>query len=540
MGSSSGSQSAHSSRFESAQATGSHAKSSTRSGDKDQATSSDEATSSESIPTPPNDVPTPVAGELNRWCVEGQWQIYRDAKMVNEKQKMARLITEERRVLTGSLHTVPDIHRLFNLHKCDWMARDPGTYSEEIVREFYASYAATLRGSISKRSKPLAQDPLTSTLVRGCPVDIFPATIRRFLYGPTAGHSWSLNTTEFDYRWDIVRSGAFQRNSEQREAVIHWLAKYIAADGKRAEWVAAPRLGIRKATLTFVAKFFWLLVRNRVSPTKADNQVTWDRAVMVAALVAGVEIDFARMLLAEIHERAFRTSTTYPFPCLIFQLCRDSGVPIWHCDRLVHPTGALDIGLILDEANVAAPRREPQVKVPPLGTDLADTVGKAQGDDLSAPDHTDTIPGSFTQVASMGPSSSRYTPQLGAAVVPLARVQKLEAQMATLLHHIQPWMQKSIAESEARVERRMEDMMDRKVQAVNNRLDAFELRVLERPAPATDLSALQADIASLRSDVEAILAAPAVEPQVAPTALADDTVLNALFSRTAEEGLPIT
>ncbi|KAG5579575.1 hypothetical protein H5410_050202 [Solanum commersonii] len=414
--------------------------------------------------------------------------------MVNDKQKMARLITEERRVLTGSLHTVPDIHRLFNLHKCDWMAREPGTYSEEIVREFYASYAATLRGSISKRSKPLAQDPLTSTLVRGCPVDISPATIRRFLYGPTAGHSWSLNTAEFDYRWDIVRSGAFQRNSEQREAVIHWLAKYIAADGERAEWVAAPRLGIRKATLTFVAKFFWLLVRNRVSPTKVDNQVTWDRAVMVAALVAGVEIDFARMLLAEIHERAFRTSTTYPFPCLIFQLCRDSGVPIWH----------------------STSRREPQVEVPPLGTDLEDTGGQAQGNDFSAPDHTENVPGSSSQAASMGPSSSRSTPQLGAAVVPLARVQKLEAQMATLLHHIQPWMQKSIAESEARVERRMEDMMDRKVQAVNNRLDAFELRVLERPAPAIDLSALQADIASLRSDVEAILAAPAVEPQVAP------------------------
>ncbi|KAG5580634.1 hypothetical protein H5410_051261 [Solanum commersonii] len=195
--------------------------------------------------------------------------------------------------------------------------------------------------------------------------------IRQFLYGPTTRHSWSLDTAEFDYRWDIVRSGAFERNSEQREAVILWLARYIAADGEHAEWVAAPRLGIRKATLTFVAKFFWLLVCNRVSLTKADNQVTWDRAVIVAALVAGVEIDFARMLLAEIHERAFRTSTTYPFPCLIFQLCRDSGVPIWHCDRLVHPTGALDIDLIRDEANVAAPRREPQVEAPPLGTDLA-------------------------------------------------------------------------------------------------------------------------------------------------------------------------
>ncbi|KAG5606642.1 hypothetical protein H5410_028134 [Solanum commersonii] len=125
---------------------------------------------------------------------------------------MARLITEERRVLTVSLH------------------------------EFYASYAATLRGSISKRSKPLAQYPLTSTLVRGCPVDISPATISHFLYGPTTGHSWSLNTAEFDYRWGIVRSGAFQRNAKQREAVILWLARYIAMDGKRAEWVAAPRI----------------------------------------------------------------------------------------------------------------------------------------------------------------------------------------------------------------------------------------------------------------------------------------------------------
>ncbi|KAG5591713.1 hypothetical protein H5410_042227 [Solanum commersonii] len=395
--------------------------------------------------------------------------------MVNDKQKMARLITEEHRVLTGSLHTVLDIHRLFNLHKYDWMARDPGTYSEDIVREFYASYTATLRGSISKRSKPLAQDPLTSTLVRGCPVDISPATIRRFLYGSTAGHSWSLNIAEFDYRWDIVQSGAFQRNAEQREVVILWLARYIVADGEHAEWVAAPRLGIRKATLNFVAKFFWLLVRNRVSPTK------------LIIKSRGTEQSWLRHW--------------------------DSGVPIWYCDRLVHPTGALVIGLIQDEANVAAPRREPQVEVPPLGTDLAHTVEQAQGDDLSAPDHTNTVLGSSSQAASMGPSSSRSTPQLGATVVPLAR----------------PWMQKSVAKSEARMERRMEGMMDRKVQAVNKRLDAFELRLLERLAPAIDLAALQADLASLRTDVDAILAAPSVEPQATPTALADDTVLDALF-----------
>uniref|UniRef100_M1DKL7 Integrase core domain containing protein n=1 Tax=Solanum tuberosum TaxID=4113 RepID=M1DKL7_SOLTU len=400
----SGSESSHASGSESTYASGSNVKSATGSSQNEQAASSDEATSSESVPIPRNENPTPVAGEPNRWCVKGQWQIYRDAKMINDKEKMARIVIEECRVLTESLHTVPDIHRLFN------------------------------------------------------------ATINRFLYGPTTGHTWSLNTAEFDYIWDIVRSDAFQRNAEQREAVILWLAKYIAADGERAEWVATPRLGIRKAILNFAAKFFCLLVRNRVSPTKADNELTWDRAVMVATLVARVEIDFARMLLAEIHERAFKTSTTYPFPCLI-----------------------------RDVANVAAPRKEPYVEVPPLGADLADTVGQAQGGDLIIPDHSDTVPASSSQAANMAPSSSRSTPQLGATVVPLTRVHKLEAQMATLLHHIQPWMLKSIAESEARMERRMEGMMDRNVQAVNKRLDAFELRVLERPAPTIDLSFFQAE-----------------------------------------------
>uniref|UniRef100_M1D9P3 Integrase core domain containing protein n=1 Tax=Solanum tuberosum TaxID=4113 RepID=M1D9P3_SOLTU len=97
------------------------------------------------------------------------------------------------------------------------------------------------------------------------------------------------------------------------------------------------------------------------------------------------------------------------------------------------------------------------------------------------------------EAASRAPSSSRSTSPLGAVVVPLARVQKLEAQMATLLHHVRPWMQKSIVESESRMERRMESMMDQKVQAINKRLDAFELRVVERPAPTTDLSSFQSD-----------------------------------------------
>ena len=62
------------------------------------------------------------------------------------------------------------------------------------------------------------------------------------------------------------------------------------------------------------------------------------------------------------------------------------------------------------------------------------------------------------------------------------------------------------------------------------RLDAFELRVLARPASPVDVSTLQAAVDSLRTDIDTILEARVPEseaPSVEPT---DDTVLAALFA----------
>ena len=52
----------------------------------------------------------------------------------------------------------------------------------------------------------------------------------------------------------------------------------------------------------------------------------------MAAMIAGFEVDSAWLLQAFMHDRAFKVSTTYPFPCMIFFLCRSAGVPIWHID----------------------------------------------------------------------------------------------------------------------------------------------------------------------------------------------------------------
>ena len=130
--------------------------------------------------------------------------------------------------------------------------------------------------------------------------------------------------------------------------------------------------------MTFTAKFLWFIVRHCLSPTAADNVVTWDRAVLMAAMIAGFEVDFAWLLQAVMHERAFKVTTTYPFPCKIFSLYRSAGVPIWHIDHLKTPLGTIDIGLIRDEANELSPRRWPYPELPPLGENLADTVAHAR------------------------------------------------------------------------------------------------------------------------------------------------------------------
>ena len=121
-------------------------------------------------------------------------------------------------------------------------------------------------------------------------------------------------------------------------------------------------------------------------------------------MIAGFEVDFSWLLQEVMHERAFKVTTTYPFPCMIFALCRTAGVPIWHIDQLKTPQGTVDVGLIKDEANELSPRRGPRPELPPLADDLADTVAQTrtatQASTYTTP--VESIPGS-----SPAPCSSR-------------------------------------------------------------------------------------------------------------------------------------
>ena len=101
----------------------------------------------------------------------------------------------------------------------------------------------------------------------------------------------------------------------------------------------------------------------------------------------------------------------------------------------------------------------------PLGENLAATIEQDQGANPATSEPTDTTPVESILGCNFAPSSSRSIPS--ATLVPLSRVQKLEAQMATLLHHIQPWMQRSIVEGEERIERKMAQHTERNIMEVH-------------------------------------------------------------------------
>ena len=48
-----------------------------------------------------------------------------------------------------------------------------------------------------------------------------------------------------------------------------------------------PKGSIKKANLTFMAKFLWLIVRHILYSTTTDNIVIWDHVVLMAAMIAG-------------------------------------------------------------------------------------------------------------------------------------------------------------------------------------------------------------------------------------------------------------
>ena len=91
-------------------------------------------------------------------------------------------------------------------------------------------------------------------------------------------------------------------------------------------------------------------------------------------------------------------------------------------------------------------------------------------------------------------------------------------------------MQKSIAEVEDQIEKKVVQQTDKSIQAVHQHLGAFELRVLACPTPTIDLITLPEVLANMRENVDSIHEMRGHQPETAPIELVKDTMLAVPFS----------
>ena len=171
---------------------------------------------------------------------------------------------------------MPEIHNLFTRHRLEWTARPLGRYNRGNGPRVLRILRSALWSQIDRRAAPAKQAPLEQVRVRGMQVDISLPAICRFLYSESADATRTPVTAEFDYRWQIVKDGQFLREPALRETTKRWMDLHLSVDGEGADWVTETKGAIKKANLTFTAKFLWLLVYHCLSPTAADKIVTWD------------------------------------------------------------------------------------------------------------------------------------------------------------------------------------------------------------------------------------------------------------------------
>lgn len=83
---------------------------------------------------------------------------------------------------------------------------------------------------------------------------------------------------------------------------------------------------IMKATLNSAVKFWRMVVCSYLSLIVEKNLITQDGVALIARMVVGYNIDFAAIIIYEIHEQAFGEMNTLPFPFFVQLLCDEASI----------------------------------------------------------------------------------------------------------------------------------------------------------------------------------------------------------------------
>lgn len=119
---------------------------------------------------------------------------------------------------------------------------------------------------------------------------------------------------------------------------------------------------IVKAFLTFIGKFWWVVIHSWIRSTQADNTLMLDHIILVTSIIVGYDIDLDHLIVEEINKWALKMSTFIPFSYLIYHLCIAAGVEILHnMDTMIEVQRTLDASLIKADENPMGHHRAPHL-----------------------------------------------------------------------------------------------------------------------------------------------------------------------------------
>lgn len=179
-----------------------------------------------------------------------------DGLKPGDRTKVKRPIVEEHQIITTTLHEYPELERRFNEYQLQRMSRPLGSYQPNVVPDFFDNYLALLKKDLPNDQKAADRDKLDVVPVRGVDIDISESTLNRFLFGPDYQSPWAI--PELEHR--------FETRAEQRP----WLVR-VLTDGGDPSWLHNSHEYISKKSLSFLAKFWWAIVRLRLMPTGGDD-----------------------------------------------------------------------------------------------------------------------------------------------------------------------------------------------------------------------------------------------------------------------------
>ncbi|XP_060179005.1 uncharacterized protein LOC132609159 [Lycium barbarum] len=140
-----------------------------------------------------------------------------------------------------------------------------------------------------------------------------------------------------------------------------WLVDTLCGEGAKMPWLG-KKMGITNHEFNAEARAWQHILVRRVYPSSNTSTCTYARALIIACIMDGMEVNVGNHMIRELKEYVHRGGSILMLSPLITKFCRIAGVDKDPDDNIVNPNPSFDLCRIKGEGG-AIPRKKRKVRV---------------------------------------------------------------------------------------------------------------------------------------------------------------------------------